>query len=143
MITISGPDFEAMARKLEAAGRSLDREIGRTVDDELGTLPEAVQASALRILPHRGGLAALVASKVKVQKRRGSNSINVFSTGVAGLKELRRLDAGSVRHPVFGNRGAWVGQAVNAKFWTRPVKERGDAIYKALKELLTKIADGI
>lgn len=143
MIHIDGPDFDALARKLEQAGRNLDREIGDAVDKGLGTLPEAVRASALRILPHRGGLASIVAGRVNVQKKRASNSLTVFSVGQKGLKELRKLDAGAVRHPVWGNRRNWVGQQVPPKFWTRPVKERANASEKAVKALLTKIANDI
>lgn len=143
MIRIDGPDFDALARKLDQAGRNLDREIGQAVDKELGTLPEAVVSSAFRILPKRGGLAALVAGRVNVQKARGASSVTIFSVGQKGLKELRKLDGGSVRHPVHGNRKKWVTQAVPSKFWTRPVKERALASKKALKALLNKIASEI
>lgn len=141
--SIDGPDFDALAQRLSTAGTNLDRIIGETVDRELGTLPEAVRASALRTLPSSGGLNQRVAGRVRPQKRASAREVTVFAVGSKGLKELAALDRGKLRHPVYGNREAWVSQSVPRKFWTRPLLERADAIKRAVKARMKRLADEI
>lgn len=139
----------SLDRKLAAAARRIDPTIRQTVEKELTPLPDEVAASALRILPKRGGLAKRTADRVIPKQQRKPGSVEVFVVGKSGLKELVRLDRGSVRHPVHANPNKtrdewrWVNQPVNKGFWTRPTQLRADEIKVAVEAALDKLADGI
>jgi hypothetical protein len=125
------------------ASLQVGQTIARTVEKELVPLPEMVRDSALKILPRKGGLNRLVADRVVPNQRRQTNSVLVFATGRQGLKGLRFIDRGKVRHPVHGNREKWVTQTVPKRFWTRPVGLREDEIKKAVKAALDALTKEI
>lgn len=86
-------------------------------------LVDAARAGA-RILPRRGGLAARVAgARFTVDEVRGAGSAAGIRLTVAGDLDLEALDAGTVHHPVHGNRRVWVTQRVPAGWLTKAVEE--------------------
>jgi hypothetical protein len=76
--------------------------------------------SALALLPHAGGLGALVAGSLRVVNvvQRTSDGARVVIKGKAAGLDLLGLDEGQVVHPVFG-RGRWVHQRIPSGWWTR------------------------
>lgn len=107
----------------------IKRELARLGDKELKKafykgLNEATkpmrrnaQEEAARRLPRRGGLNARVA------KERLSTSSSRGGVAIVGprRKQLKRIDEGFVRHPVFGNREVWVTQRVTPGYFTEPM----------------------
>ena len=81
---------------------------------------------------HRGsGLRASVARTVQTQVRTGGNSASVRIRSNAGLMpaDQRKLpmymNTGRWRHPVMGNRDAWVTQTVSPAGWFDRAMDRG------------------
>ena len=88
-----------------------------------------IKARALVEMPRRGGLNVWVSkTKVTAQVKINSRTINVKLTGsrksATAESDLRRLDAGRIRHPSWGRRGKgqWHPQSVPPGFFTRPVE---------------------
>ena len=88
---------------------------------------KAVKKSALGTLPKRGGLNEWVAdSIVKAKTTVAGERIDIHLTGgrnsKGGRSDLKRIDAGRVRHPAWGRRtkGSWSVTTVQAGFFTTP-----------------------
>lgn len=91
---------------------------------------KAIKAEALATLPKRGGLNEWVAAaKVKAKTTITGERINVhLSAGrdsKGGRSDLKRIDAGKVRHPAWGRRskGSWSVTTVAPGFFTRPATD--------------------
>ncbi len=56
------------------------------------------------------------------------------------MPQLPAMDKGAVRHPVHGNRSAWVTQTVTGGWFSEPMFEGRDEIRSALDDLLEDLA---
>lgn len=54
------------------------------------------------------------------------------------MREIKALDAGVLRHPVFGNRQVWVAQKIQPGFWSDPMRAGGPEVRE---QILGVIAD--
>ena len=130
--------FEALAARLRKAEGELPREIIDALENAAPSLERAAKESAAANLPHRGGLAAIVASSgMSTQRRAGG--IRIVARGIT---QLKLTDAGRVRHPVYGKPGTWVTQAIpKAREWfEKPIRKGESKIREELKKALDKIA---
>jgi hypothetical protein len=136
-----GKNLARIARDLKEAGEGgLRRELLRGVRKSTRTAIPDIEASALETLPKRGGLAARVASQ-KFGSRTGlSGDIARVRIVGTGMKELKDIDAGRLRHPVYGNRKVWKGQVVPSGFFTRPLERKAPAIRRDLDEVMRAVS---
>lgn len=140
--------LEELARRLREAGnKDLTRELLRGINRSLKPAKAAVKAAALRDLPQGGGLNRFVASsRIGSRTRTRGRNPAVFLTGKKSGHDLRAIDRGRVRHPVFGNRDAWVTQQVEPGWWSRTLSEQAPAIrrevIRAMDEVAEKVAHG-
>lgn len=87
------------------------------------TIPD-IRQQADEILPHGGGLAEQVASAaygVRIGLAASGGRVSIIGRG---MKELRDIDQGNLRHPVFGNREVWRAQSVTEGFVSTPANAR-------------------
>lgn len=140
MIEIQGAEqFAALSKRLrDAANKGLQREMSKQITAAMRPLTAAIRASAASTLPQSGGLAARIA-KSQMRTRRRASGVSLTASNAYTLK---RIDAGSVRHPVFGH-GSWVTQAVTPGWWTRPTTaftpQARAAVQRALDDVAAKI----
>lgn len=113
-VTIRGSDdVDALVRRIRthADAKALRKELYAGLNRVTKPVREDMKASIGPSLPSRGGLAALVMA-------RASLTTSATSGRHAGVRirarhkdyDLKRLNAGRLRHPVFGNRRVWVSQ---------------------------------
>ncbi len=133
-----GEQFTALARRCRIAEGELPREITDALVRSAPPLERAATRSAAANLPHRGGLAAIVASAGMSTQRR-ANGIRIVARGIT---QLKLTDEGKVRHPVYGNPGTWVGQLIpKARGWfEKPMQAGEPGIRRELVKALDKIA---
>ena len=130
-IRIEGADqLKRLAAAAKEAGRNdLRKELLADFRKNGKPVVEDVKASAAETLPRSGGLAGIVAaSKITVRTRTGGKQVGVRITG-AGAAPLKRLNAGNLRHPLFGDRQHWYGQNVRAGWFDRPI-EKHEAAFR-------------
>lgn len=126
----------ALACKREATGRlilnDMKKEIRRGAIKRVRT---EVRAEAVAKYPKRGGLNIWVAkAPVRVAVLTGANSAGVkVRVGRKG-HDFKSLDAqGIARHPLFGNRGHWYGNAVAPGVISEAISEEGrDVVERAV-----------
>jgi hypothetical protein len=126
-------EFRAVAIRLKLAGEvELRKAMYRNI--RLATLPAraAVRASAMETLPKSGGLNAWVAkattrTTILTGARTAGVAIRVTKRG----HDMKDVDAGVVRHPVFARSGrprTWVSQSVPSGFASRPLTALSPAV---------------
>ena len=114
--------FQAMARQLHQLSKNLQQVDEDAVADEMEALKPAVRRSAQTTLPARGGLARKIASSdLKVQRRTGRVSLRATNAS-----NIRRMNEGTVRHPVFAranqtrSQWRWVDQRIPKGWFDNP-----------------------
>ncbi len=143
-LRVTGADALArLGRDLREAGDvDLRRELLRAGRRMAAPIKVEVAESARTTLPRRGGLSTAVAgAKVTVATRLSGKNVGVsFSTKWAE-HDLEGIDAGLVRHPVYGNRNLWVAQPVRPGYWTRVFEGPGaDIAREEFLEAVDQIA---
>lgn len=141
-------DAVAGAEELEKVGRRLveigDNQLRKQLLKGIRTaakpLVEDIRESARDQLPHRGGLAELIAkSKMGIRTRLSGNvSVRLVATSPHDLDQLNR---GKLRHPVFGDRENWATQDVPKGWFDKPVEKREPAIRDAVLDAMHEIAE--
>lgn len=153
--------FDALAQRLRAAGRGdLERELKRELRKPPGLLEAAVKAEVPPRMP--AGYEVPLASSLRFRTSFPSGAtVGVKVTmhgrgGGGGDRDVRALDRGVLRHPVFGRRrrttrgrifnNPWVVQRVRAGFFTDParrvLRQVQDGMLEALDRVAAKIARG-
>jgi hypothetical protein len=123
--------------------RGLKTELSRAHREAFAPLQPAVKAQAAATLP--SGYAPTMSRSVKVSARRSGLTTYaiVFARGRAEERDVRRVNAGELRHPLFGLRGHWFATGVAPGFVDRPVADLGEAIATKSLDALERIGQEI
>lgn len=137
-------ELHVLAERLHEAGRGdLRKELLRGIRGSAKKAIPDIRQSAYRTLPRRGGLAERVGQQAYgVQTRLAGSSASVRLAG-KGMKELRDIDAGRLRHPVFGDRKTWSQQSVTPGFFSNAVARRAPSIRKDIEKAMGNIANRV
>src|SRR5690242_8932474 len=104
----TGASFRRAALELREADRTMYLVARREIREIAKPAVDAVRKSALESLPKRGGLNEWVAeATIKTSILTGSRSAGVSIRARKTGHDLPAINAGTARHPVFGNRNAW------------------------------------
>jgi len=145
VIEVRGADqLGDLSRRLKAAGdKGMQRELYAAINRATKPMKEAVKRSAATELPRRGGLAETVAGGKFRTQRRTSKKASGVRIVATGKLDIRGMDRGRLRHPVFGNRSVWVTQQIAAGWWTRPLEHAAPAVRVDLEKAMDVIAKKI
>lgn len=114
------------AARLESAARGgLKRDLERAVKRGTRNVEKYFRANSLERMPKRGGFAADLA-KAKVKTSRIDFGVHLE---VVSPHDMRRIEQGRLRHPVYGDTDTWVSQRVPADV-VRDAVVRADAEIK-------------
>ena len=141
-LRITGADqLKRLGAEFKAAGAGgLRKEMLAEFRAEAAPLIQAERVSALEILPRRGGLGARVArSKIRAANRLSGSSVGMRITANNSIS-LRQVDAGTVRHPLFGNRGHWYSEPVTPGWFDKPFKRGVEDLRRRLVAVMDRFA---
>jgi hypothetical protein len=135
-------DIRRTARALRDAGRGdLERDMGKAIRKAASTIVKpAIVARAGEMLPNE--YAAVFAPSLQMRissTRAGIVSLRVEAKGKKDLRDAAAVDAGQLRHPLFGNRGHWYVTKVKPGFATGAVDETADQVADAVGDAIDKI----
>lgn len=139
-----GAKLDATAAKLAREARRFQRRIsGATRDAVQNTYRPVLIGMVPQFMP--GGYAPELAKDLRVATTVGlaSGRVSVRVSAPTGGKfgrEVRQLEAGSLRHPLFGNRGFWYRQRVRRGFASVPLRATRPHIVKRIDGELAAIA---
>lgn len=142
-IRVAGAEQMALlGAELRAAGvegKVFRRELLAGIRAAAAPAAQAVKESARSVLPKSGGLNEFVASsRIGVRNRLTGKAVGVRIAGTKGDHNLSRIDSGSVRHPVFGNRKVWAKNAVEPGFFTKPLEDMAPEVTTAVIGVIYK-----
>lgn len=142
-------ELEAIAFRLRQAGEDgLARELTRAMKDAVAPVPGLIRAGLKPHLPdpyavtldddldirtvarNSGGANADAAEAVYAQTRSGKR------------RKLRRLDAGILEHPLFGDKDHWYAQTshVVPGWFSGPCRDDAPRVRAALEQALADVA---
>lgn len=128
-MAVSAEQFAAELRAFDGR-RQIVKALRRGLTRAVRPVIPKVRAHAKAILPASGGLGAWVASsrigsRISYVGRGAGVRLSGGRKSIRDKSDLRRLDAGSVRHPTFGRRkgNAWHPQRVTPGWWSDPLSE--------------------
>ena len=131
----------------QARIRMLRRELTAATRIAFRPLEREIRISAGRMLPKRGGYAGVMSRAVKVTTRRSGMEFTaiVYARGKKELRDVRRVDQGFLRHPVWGHRKRkWATTGVPPGFVMIPVRSVQDRLVSegldGLQRIIVEIA---
>lgn len=133
--------FQVLAKALRQVGdKELRRELYAGINRATKPLRGRIKESAAEKLPHRGGLAKIIAgSKFSTRSSSGRNpGIRIMGRS---KHNVGQMDRGRVRHPVFGNKQKWVLQSVPEGWFTEPIKQAAPQIRDELAQSMQDVAE--
>lgn len=120
-----------LRKELSKAQRRAFRPLLPAIKAETATLPS--------------GYAPVMARAVKLSVRtRGlTTTAEVYARGRRSERDVNTVDAGRLRHPLFGNRNSWHTTRVRPGFVDRPVKHLGGRIAAESLDALERVGNEI
>lgn len=159
--------YRALARQFAAEGRKgLGPQLRRHLQAADREIEASIDRSAEATMPSRGGYRGVYTrsqrhkASIRATAHTAVLTITTFADGRSQRRDIRRLNEGQLRHPVYGRsrrlrRGRragtaipnpWATTAIRPGFWTRPTAQAGPVIEKgfgrALDELTQRLAKG-
>jgi hypothetical protein len=137
-------ELESIARHLRRAGETeLVRELTAAMRRAAGPVQDQIRAGLRPHLPDRYAETLDAGIRLGVNVRTGERnpgvSVTAQATGGKGRK-LRRLDAGLLTHPLYGDREHWFTQHVTPGWFTGPARDAAPQVRAELERALEDTA---
>lgn len=156
-LIIRDEDVKNLLRVMRASGRDLRRDMGkeirRVAQPVIDDMRSEVSGMSLPVVssgkePYRGptgggGITGRIAAATKVSITTGGVRIKVNNGSLGNARKLPAyIDAGKTwRHPVMGNRKAWVSQTAASDGWfTKTGIRHHPQIKREVVEILMRYA---
>ena len=138
----------ALLRKAHAV--DLEKELKASQRAAVRPLSREIKAEAALLLPKRGGYAGTMSRAIRVTTSvglgRGTLTARIFARGKKELRDVAAVNAGRIRHPLFGQRSHWYVTSAVPGFVDRPVARLIDRVrdeaLDGVDRVLQKIARG-
>lgn len=151
---IEARDIALVASAVRRLGsdRTIVTEMAKEIRRAVPPIRAAVKASAVAVLPARGGLGRWVArATLTARVRRSATTAGVAlvdgRNSAGGRTDMKGFNAGATRHPYWGDRSHWAPQTVPAGFFDRAIETVGvsafeDAVSTAVEHAASKVVHG-
>jgi hypothetical protein len=156
-VTVTGQEkLRALAAHIRAeADKGLGRELSAALKRAAKPVQDAIQAEFTAVLPQRGGYRAVASKSVRFRTtlranaRAGSFRITTFAVGKAERRDIRRLNKGELRHPVYGRSrntrhgripNPWATTRIEPNFHDRAISRSAGAVEKEMVKVLDEYA---
>ncbi|GGK32174.1 hypothetical protein GCM10010124_26210 [Pilimelia terevasa] len=151
-------EFFLLAADCRDAGRKdLERELQRGLTGAVAPTRQAIKTAAGKAMPRAGGYAGLLVPVLNVAARKSSAigiRLVVSAKGETEQRDVRALDAGTLRHPVHGRSrysrkagrrvsNPWAITDIPAGFASKTFERQADAIVVRLGDAVQAVADKI
>mgnify|MGYP003389888735 CR=1 FL=1 len=145
MVIRGAERFATLSRALRQLGdKELRRELYAGINRSAKPLTEQVKASTDQFLPTRYAAVLSRSLKVKTRRRAGRDpAIYLVATARSAggaTRDIRSLNRGRLRHPLFGNRRWWYNQRVRPDWWNDPLLRGAPAVRDELLRVMEDVA---
>ncbi len=137
----------------QAARRDLQKELFAGLQRSVKPLTEAIRDESDAVMPRRGGYRAVMARSLKFRTSRAATHVrvHVYGDGKGEQRDVRRLNAGQLRHPnppgrsrFVRGRGRipndWSVTRIRAGFVFRPFDAHGPTVVRDLGDAVDAVA---
>ena len=136
-------DVDALVKRIRTHGdaKAIRREMHQGLNRATRPLREDMREKLADALPKRGGLSALVAGHFSANTSAKSGryaGVTIFTR--ARGHDLKSLEAGRIRHPLFGNRAYWYEQNTGDKPLEGAFDDRADDVRREVLRVMSDIA---
>lgn len=144
-VRVEGADkFARLARALRQIGeKDLRRELYAGINRAVKPLTTSVRESTRRYLPDRYADELSRTLQVRTRRRAGRDpGISLAGTAKTSRgkdRNLRALNRGVLRHPLYEDRRYWFNQKVSPGFWDEPLSDGADVVRRELVNVLDDI----
>lgn len=135
--------FSALAKRFKEAGRKdLTSELYRGINRATKPLKQEVKAKLPEYLP--AGYVQYLGPKLKLttSKRTSAKAPGVIIRARSNSR-LDNVDAGDLRHPLFGIKRYWFDTSVKPGFFSEVLMDNADEVKKALQQAMDDVAKKI
>ena len=136
-------EFQKAAAQLEQLG---DRKLVLSMRRDLRALGKPVGDKVLEAIaaemPKRGGLAARIRAQGRVSVLVNLRSGVRIQLANKGGMYMGQFEGGTIRHPVYGNRKAWVAQQVSGGKGAEAFAKEADGLATAVADRVAEAARG-
>lgn len=138
-------DIDALVKRIrthadsKAIRKEMFQGLNRATKGVRGEMKEAIPAA----LPNRGGLAATIQKSTRLNTSAKSGRYAGVTIWARNSRhDIRTLTGKRLRHPVFGNRGAWVTQTagVDPAIFTAKFEDQKPDVQRAIVRVMEDIA---
>lgn len=150
-----------VATRVRAEGsKDLSRSLSRALSRATQPVERSVRAEADQVMPDRGGYKTVFSRSLRFRRstrvggQRAQLIMRTFADGTSERRDINRLEAGRLRHPVFGRsrrirRGPRAGTAlpnpwtvteIRPGFHRRGTEDAGDEAERELGKVLDEFA---
>lgn len=135
-------EFGTLSRRLKAVGdRELRKELYRGLNRAAKPAKAKVKPNVAAEMPKKGGAATFITTDLKVtQSNRGAGRNPGITIWSKSPHDIRKINKGQLRHPVFGNRKKWATQSVPAGSFTDPIKEAAPEMRVEMERTIRDVA---
>lgn len=132
--------LSAAMRQAGEQGKGLKRELRAGITRGTKKTRADMRKAIGPALPRSGGLAADVLSSTRLTARVALGANPSVQIKVRSKRSIRRMNtSGTFRHPVFGNRSAWVTQSVERGFLDKPFEQSRPDLQQAVLSAITRV----
>jgi hypothetical protein len=137
-----------LASRLRAAGPKQRKEYNTALRKAAKPMSAAVSADLGHYMPRRGGYLGVLAGSlvVRVLPRAGGVVIRAFASGRTRRRDVRSLERGRLRHPLYGRWATKSGKPTGYNtarpegFFTKPITARADLAVAGLIKAMRAVA---
>jgi hypothetical protein len=132
-------ELALLAGRLNATDRKLKNALTRTLRRTAKQLVPKIVTAAEEKFPAAGGMNDFIHhAKIGVRIQTSGAGAGLFIRAERQGHDIYSLNNGSLRHPLFGNRGFWFEQSIPPGFFTETIEDNEAQITADLRlEMLT------
>ncbi|SRR6266508_3324220 len=137
-------ELREVVRDLRVVGdKDLKRELYRALNRAVKPLKADVKAEVPRRMPAK--YAAVLGKSMKLASsirtgRTAAVTIKASAKGKVENRDVRALDRGILRHPLFGNRRKWYTTHIKPGFFTDPLEKGAHKVRVELVQAINVVA---
>lgn len=131
---------------LAGSDKQLQTALAKNTREAVAPIKREIPAEAQVRMPTRYGTVLAKAVKVSARVTAGTTIKAVVKIAAKGKKEprdIKALDKGVLRHPLFGNRKHWYADAVRAGFVSDPIEWTRKRVVKGAQDAADQVANTI
>lgn len=138
-----------------AAGPSFEKEMNRALDEAGEDVAAGIRVGTDIYMPsgYEEIFGTRLLTAVEPDRPRRSVAVVAWARGRTGRRDVKRLDKGELRHPVFGRyrmlksgmrqENPWAVTAIRPGFYSNPVRNAPVAMQRRLDQAGKRIVDRI